>query len=103
MSIDIPDSAALHVASRRKRRKKKPDNRPMTQEERDALQFEAIKAEFDWSNDDWAAMWLPWVRVAAVYVGGDQDRTKEVWRAHALAGEAPNILEGLTLTRRHLE
>jgi hypothetical protein len=64
MSIDIPDSDALPVASRRKRRKR-PSDRPMTQEERNALNFEAIKAEFDWSNDEWAEMWLPWVRIAA--------------------------------------
>jgi hypothetical protein len=75
----------------------------MTQEERDALQFEAIKAEFDWSNDDWAATWLPWVRLAAIHVAGNQDKLKELMAGFVKDGEAENILEGLTRTRLHLE
>jgi hypothetical protein len=102
MPIDIPDAGTLPVIPRRKRRKK-PSDRPMTQEERDALQFEAIKAEFDWSNDEWAATWLPWVRLAAIHVAGDQNKLKELMAEFVKAGEAGNTLEGLTRTKVHLE
>ncbi|MCA1470864.1 hypothetical protein I6F09_23545 [Bradyrhizobium sp. IC3195] len=102
MPITIPDANNLPIAKHR-RRHKKPINRPMTQEERDALQFEAIKAEFDWSNDEWAATWLPWVRLAAIHVAGDQDKLKELMAGFVKDGEAGNILEGLTRTRMHLE
>jgi hypothetical protein len=102
MSIDIPDASTLPVATRRKRRKK-PGDRPMTQQERDALQFEAIKAEFDWRNDEWAATWLPWVRLAAIHVAGDQDKLKGLMAEFVKDGEAGNILEGLTRTKMHLE
>ncbi|MEY9593680.1 hypothetical protein ABIA06_005971 [Bradyrhizobium yuanmingense] len=98
MPIKIPDANNLPIAKHR-RRHKKPINRPMTQEERDALQFEAIKAEFDWSNDEWAATWLPWVRLAAIHVAGDQDKLKELMADFVKDGEAGNILEGLTRTR----
>jgi hypothetical protein len=30
-----------------------------TQEERDAMRFQAIKANFDWSNEEWASTWPP--------------------------------------------
>ena len=76
---------------------------PATQEERDAQQLVAIKAEFDWTNEQWSETWLPWVRVAGVQVGRDQDRLQETMRDLVAAGEAPNVLEGLTRTKQHLE
>jgi hypothetical protein len=97
----IPDSNALPIT--RRKRPKKSNKRVMTQEARDAMQFNAIKAEFDWSNDDWASTWLPWVRVAAVHVGGDQDKLKDLMADFVKDGEAANILEGLTRTKMHLE
>jgi hypothetical protein len=41
--------------------------------------------------------------LAAVHVAGDQDRLKELMRELVSAGEAPNLLEGLTRTKKHLE
>jgi hypothetical protein len=101
--IRLHDADALPVPSRRRKRQRKPNDRPMTQEERDALEFEAIKVEFNWSNDEWAALWLPWVRVAAIYVRGDQDKLKELMADLVKEGNAPNLLEGLTRTKLHLE
>jgi hypothetical protein len=98
---DIPDSEALPVVSHRKRRKR-TNGPPATPEERAAINFEAIKAEFDWSNDEWAAMWLPWVRIAAMHVGGDRAQLKQAIRHIIEIGEAQNILEGLARTQKHL-
>jgi hypothetical protein len=95
MSIKIPDADGLPITSRRRKRR----HRSMTQTERDALQFEAIKAEFGWSNDEWAATWLPWVRVAAVHVTGDHDKLKELMADFVKDGEASNVLEGLSRTK----
>jgi hypothetical protein len=75
---------------------------PATQAERDLLQVKRIKAKFDWSNDEWAAQWLPWVRVAAVHVAGDQDRVEEFIRGLVKSGEASHVLQGLAQTRLHL-
>jgi hypothetical protein len=41
------------------KKQKADQDRPMTQEERNAVRFEAINANFDWSNDEWAITWLP--------------------------------------------
>src|ERR1700683_422844 len=101
MPIEIPDSDALPINRRKSRRR--PKQAPATQAERDALEIVAIKAEFDWSNDEWAETWLPWIRVAAMQVGGDQDRLKDGMRRLVKSGEAPNVLEGLTRTKMHLE
>jgi len=95
--IKIPDADALPVP-RRKRRK-----RPMTQAERDALQWGASEVEFDWTNDDWAETWLPWVRLATVFAGFDHDRLKEAMKGLADGGDAPNFLEGPARTKLHLD
>jgi hypothetical protein len=102
MSIEIPDADGLPITSRRRKRRHRPGDRPMTQAERNALQFEAIKAEFDWSNDEWATTWLPWVRVAAVHVAGDHDKLKKLMADFVKDGEASNLLEGLSRTKKHL-
>jgi hypothetical protein len=102
MSIDIPDASTLPIAAPRKKRKK-AIKQPMTQQERDALQFEAIRAEFDWSNDEWAATWLPWVRLAAIHVACDQEKLKGSMAEFVKDGGAGNTLEGLTRTKMHLE
>ena len=65
--------------------------------------MKAIRADFDWSNEHWATTWLPWVRIAAFQVNCDQDRLKEGMATLVKVGEAPNVLEGLTRTKMHLE
>jgi hypothetical protein len=99
--MTLPDSQALPIARRKNRKQRKVA--PATQAERDALQFAAINAEFDWTNEHWSETWLPWVRLAAVHVGGDQDRLQEAMREIVADGRAPNLLEGLTRTKKHLE
>jgi len=62
----------------------------------------AIIARFNWSNDDWADTWLPWVRVAAVFAAGDRDGVKEI--LHGDHGDgAAEILQGIAETKAHLE
>jgi hypothetical protein len=101
LPMEIPNSNRLPKPTRSKRRGK--TGGAATQAERDAIQFEAIKAEFNWQNDEWAATFLPFVRIAAVVVRGDRKKTLEFMREAAQSGDAPNFLEGLTRTKLHLE
>ena len=98
--MPFPASEALPITRRRCRRSRKD---PATQAERDAIQWKAIKAEFNWSNDEWAETWLPWVRVAACHVDGDRTALKSLMLDLISAGDAPNVLEGLTRTKIHLQ
>jgi hypothetical protein len=68
--MPFPDSDALPITRRRCRRTRKE---PVTQAERDAIQWKAIKAEFNWSNDERAETWVPWVRVDLVREMVDND------------------------------
>ncbi len=96
----IPDSQALPVGQ--SKRRKKRATQAATQEERDAIRFAAIKARFDWSNEEWAETWLPWIRLAAALLETDDVKLKEIFAAHVKEGEAPNILEGWTRTKAHM-
>jgi hypothetical protein len=51
-----------------------------TQEERDAMRFQAIKANFDWSNEEWASTWLPWVRSSVALLELDDKELKDFAR-----------------------
>ena len=73
-----------------------------TQEQRDAMRFERIKAHFDWTNDDWSNTWLPWVRAAAMYVESDDAELKQLMADFVKSGEAPSMLEGLSELKAHL-
>jgi hypothetical protein len=104
-----PEQRAQRSAmSKRPRRSKNgtPEERAAkaaTQEERDALRFKAIKAKFDWTNDDWATTWLPWVRIAAVFVGDNDTHLQEAVRAMIPDGNVPDTLDGLTKLKDHLQ
>jgi hypothetical protein len=56
---------------------------------------EAILAQFDWTNEDWAEAWLPWIRVAAVITADDE-------APGATLANDPNLREGLAHARAHL-
>lgn len=101
MPNDLPDANTLPVSKRKKRNGTK--KQPATQAERDAVRFAAIKAEFDWTNEEWAETWLPWIRMAAVHVHSDDELMKEGMRSLVAEGQAPNILEGFTRAKKHLE
>ena len=92
----------MSKAKRKITTSKKARRRPATQKERDALQFEAIKANFDWTNDDWASTWLPHVRVASLLVARDQDQLKATMHEIVATGGVPELLDNLTKTQQHL-
>jgi len=66
-------------------------------------EFAKIRAEFDWSNDDWAMMWLPWIRAAAIQAAGEQANVESFMGACAKDGTAEELLDGLGRTKVHLE
>jgi hypothetical protein len=77
-------------------------DRPMTQDERNAVRFEAVHCDFNWSNEDWAATWLPWVRLAIMALHTDDKDLTEMSGDIIKNGSMPDFLEGLTRTKRHL-
>jgi hypothetical protein len=98
-TCDVPPIPRLKLGPR----KRKAKGRPLTQTERDALRFEAIKVDFDWSNEDWAVAWLPWVRLAISILHLDDEEHKEGAVETIRAGNMPMLLEGLARTEGHLE
>src|SRR6266571_8629569 len=75
---------------------------PATQEQRDAQRFKAIKAKFNWTNDEWASTWLPLVRMAAVQVAVNDVELQDYMREVVKTGEVPNMLEGWSKLKQHL-
>jgi len=73
-----------------------------TQEQRDAMRFKRIKARFDWTNEDWANTWLPWVRLAAVTIEADDAELKEIMADAVKTGKVPNTLDGWCELKAHL-
>ncbi|MBR0693245.1 hypothetical protein [Bradyrhizobium lablabi] len=73
-----------------------------TQAERDGLKFAPIYLEFKWTNEDWALAHLPTVRAVTMMLREDSDGLQERFGKLAAQGAAPQILEGLTLTKDHL-
>src|ERR1700680_1067203 len=71
-------------------------------DERTALRFEAIKVNFDWTNEDWALTWLPPVRMAAVLIAHDDKEHEGSLAALVKDGAVPEMLNGLCETKEHL-
>jgi hypothetical protein len=46
---------------------------------------------------------LPWVRVAAVVLNGDEPVLRDLIKSFVADGEMQNILEGFTRTKMHLD
>lgn len=67
------------------------------------ITFEGIDLPFKYSNEEWSLSNLPWVRVASVLVGYDDREMTDRMDAMVSAGIAPEMLEGLTNTKDHLE
>jgi hypothetical protein len=101
--ITVPSGELPPIAPKRRSRKSTKD-RPATQEQRDAVRLEAIRAEFDWTNEEWAITWLPWVRTAfAIIHLDDRGLLKEGIPGLIKDGAAPGLLEWLTRSKHHLE
>jgi hypothetical protein len=79
------------------------NRKPASQAERDAIQFEAIKAKFNWTNEEWADQHLPWVRTAAVIVAGDRQKLRQMIVEMLKDGSLPEALEGFAQTKQHFE
>jgi hypothetical protein len=75
----------------------------MTQEERNAVRWKAINADFDWSNDEWAKEWLPWVRLAVACLHQDDVELTQGAGPLIKDGLMSDLLDGLTKTKRHLD
>lgn len=84
------------------RKKTKRERKPATAEERTALEFERVKARFDWTNEDWALAYLPSVRIASVMLEKDRPELTEAIRGLAADGEIPGLLDRLIEAREHL-
>src|SRR5438046_8518707 len=50
---------------------------PATPEQHKAMTFKGKKVKFDWTNEDWAAAFLPSVRLAVVSLEKDEKELEE--------------------------
>jgi hypothetical protein len=96
-SLDLPPITKRRLG----RRRKKPD-RPVTQAELDAIRFVAIKSDFDWSNEDWAKTWLPWIRLSLAILHLEDEQRRNSSLEAVRAGVMPQLLEGLVRAKEHL-
>jgi hypothetical protein len=76
---------------------------PATPEQRKAMTFKGKKVKFDWTNEDWAAAFLPSVRLAVVSLEKDEKELEEAIGKVMRDGIVPDLLDGLTNTKEHLE
>jgi hypothetical protein len=76
---------------------------PATPEQRKAMTFKGEKINFDWTNDAWAAVFLPPIRLALVALQKDDKDLEEAVGSVVRDGIVPDLLDGLTSTKEHLE
>ena len=65
--------------------------------------FKGKKVKFDWTNEDWAAAFLPTVRIAVAMLEKDEKEFEEAIGKVVRDGVVPDLLDGLTNTKEHLE
>ncbi|MFL9827547.1 hypothetical protein [Rhodoplanes sp. SY1] len=74
----------------------------MSAEARKALTFEGVTVPFDWTNEAWAAAWLPRIRMAVEGAARDDKGLTELFDDLTKRSLAPDILDGWIMTRDHL-
>lgn len=77
--------------------------RPATQAERDALQFEPVKIDFHFGNQEWTDTYLSNVRLSVILLEMDEAELTEKISRIVAGGMAHGFLDNLTLTKQHLE
>lgn len=68
-----------------------------------AMTFPAVETEFNWSNDEWALAHLPKVRIASLLLQRDDVGLADTIGKMTKAGIVPEMLDGLCVTKDHLE
>jgi len=76
---------------------------PAKQAERDAITFEAVPAQFNWTNEDWGLTFLPRVRMATVALQRDPAGLSDLLSNLNREGLTPDMLDGWCETKAHLE
>ena len=65
-----------------------------TLEARKAIAFKALKAKFDWTNDDWVMTFLPRIRMAVLFLQRDREGCEDLMGKIVKEGLAPDMMEG---------
>jgi hypothetical protein len=86
----------------RKTSKTRASSRAATLTERNAIAFKGEQIDFNWTNEEWALTHLPMVRAATVVLRMDRHEVTEAMRRTVASGSAPDMLEGMTVTKKHL-
>ena len=63
------------------------------------MTFKGKKVKFDWTNEDWAAAFLPTVRLAVASLEKDEKEFEEAIGKVMRDGIVPDLLHGLTNTK----
>jgi hypothetical protein len=77
-------------------------SQPATPEQRKAITFKGKKVKFNWPNEEWVAEFLLPVRLAVAALEKN-DRALEGVIREFREGDIPDLLDGLTHTKRHLQ
>jgi hypothetical protein len=67
------------------------------------MSFKGKKVKFDWTNEEWAAAFLPTVRLALAALEKDEKEFEEAMGKAMRDGIVPDLLDGLSNTKEHLE
>jgi len=69
----------------------------------DQIRFDGVEAKFEWTNKEWGLAHLPNVRIASLLLQRDDEALTDTVASMVRAGVAPDMLEGLSTTKEHLE
>jgi hypothetical protein len=67
------------------------------------MTFQGVKINVDWTNQEWAAAHLPFVRLAAVALEKDDKELQAAFADMAKGGVVPDLLESWCRTKQHLK
>lgn len=82
---------------------RKSRRRAATPAERKAMTFPTGKAEFDWTDEDWAVAHLPQIRAAALVLQRDDKELETVVTEMVKTGMIPELFEQWSSVKEHLE
>jgi hypothetical protein len=76
---------------------------PATPEQRKAITFKGETIQFKYTNDEWISAHLVTVRLAIAALEKDDKELQQITAELVRDGVVPNLLDGLTATKEHLE
>jgi|SRR6266516_3614768 hypothetical protein len=77
--------------------------KPATDAQRAAMTFPGVAINFKWTNEEWAATYLPFVRLAMATLQKNEIELQQAMSEMNKAQLIPELLENLCFTKDHLK